>query len=105
MSTFTKPIISLSSQIENLPINSISPNQSQQGIYDQFNNYFNEQDQQRKTVGDAREVLGESAESLTDEQVYDLVNEVQYLVDTWLEEYEKKVFDGKTLDELLQHEL
>ncbi len=46
--------------------------------------------------------MGESASSLTDEKVYDLVVEMQYLVDTWLEEYEKDVFDGKTLKELIR---
>jgi hypothetical protein len=72
-----------------------------QGTYDQINNLFNEQDQQQKTILEAREILGDSAKELSDEQVYDLVNEIQYLVDSWLEEYEKKVFDGKTLNELL----
>lgn len=78
------------------------PQNNSHGVYDQINTYFNEQDQQSKTVQEGREILGESAVGLTDEQVYDLVNEVQYLVDTWVEEYEKKIFDGKTLSELLQ---
>ena len=75
-----------------------------QGVYDQLTQFFNEQDHQRKTIEEAREILGESASSLSDEQVFDLVNEIQYLADTWLEEYEKKVFNGKTLNELLQLE-
>ncbi len=81
----------------------ISPHhKNTQGVYDQINGYFNEQDQQRKTVQEGREILGEAAAALTDEQVSDLVNEVQYLVDTWVEEFEQKIFDGKTLNELLQ---
>lgn len=63
-----------------------------------------EQDKQRKTIQETREILGESARSLSDEQIYDLKNEIQYLVDTWLEEFEKKIFDGKTLNELIQSE-
>lgn len=70
------------------------------GVYDQINHFFSEQDRQTKTIEEARETLGEDAKSLSDEQVYDLVNEVQYLCDTWLEEYERKIFDGKTVDEL-----
>ena len=72
-----------------------------QGTYDQINDLFNEQDQQQKTILEAREILGDSAKDLTDEQVYDLVNEIQYLVDSWLEEFERKTFDGKSLNELL----
>lgn len=75
---------------------------SQQGTYEQINQLFNEQNSQIRTIQEARDILGESAESLTDEQVYDLVNDIQYLVDTWLEEYEQQVFDGKTLKEVLQ---
>lgn len=74
---------------------------SDQGTYDQINQLFNEQDKQQKEIQEAREILGDSANDLTDAQVYDLVNEVQYLVDSWLEEYERKAFDGKTLDEVL----
>ncbi len=70
-------------------------------IYEQVNHLFNEKDQQEKSVQEARDILGESAKDLTDSDVYDLVNEVQFLVDTWLEEYERETFDGKTLNQLL----
>lgn len=78
---------------------------NQQDTYDQINQLFNEQDNQQKTILEAREILGDSAKELTDEQVYDLVNEMQYLVDSWLEEFERKTFDGKSLNELLNLEL
>ena len=69
--------------------------------YDKLNQLFSEQDAQRKTIDEARNILGESAQALTDAQVYDLITEVQFLVDSWIKEYEKKIFDGKTLDEFL----
>ena len=74
---------------------------SQENVYDQVNQFFNEQNQQTKTVQEARDILGESAQSLSDEQVHDLVTEIQYLVDSWLEEYEQKIFEGKTLKEII----
>ena len=80
------------------------PQNNSHGIYDQINGYFSEQDQQSKTVLEAREILGDSADNLSDEAVYELVTEMQYLVDGWLEEYEKSVFDGKTLKELIRLE-
>lgn len=75
------------------------------GIYEKVNQSFQEQNERLKTIQEARDILGNAAEELTDEQVYDLANEIQYLVDTWIEEYEKEVFDGKTLEELLQLKL
>lgn len=74
---------------------------NQQSAYEGINQLFNEQNQQQSTVREARDILGESAKDLTDSEVYDLVNEVQHLVDTWLEEFERNSFDGKTLNELI----
>lgn len=97
------------------PINTVIKNSTQyntanlrinsQGVYDQINNHFSEQNQQQKIVQEAREILGESAAKMNDEKVYDMVVEMQYLVDTWLEEFEKDVFDGKTLKEIMQIDL
>ncbi len=50
---------------------------------------------------EAREILGDSAKDLTDDQVFELTTNVQFLVDLWEEEFEKEVFGGKTLNELL----
>lgn len=75
---------------------------SQNNTYDLLNQQFQAQNSQLKLVQEARDILGQDASSLTDSQVEDLVHEVQYLVDTWLEEYEKKIFEGKTLKELIQ---
>lgn len=78
---------------------------SSQGIYDQLNNLYSEQDKQQKSIQEARDILGETASEITDAQVYELITEVQYLADTWIEEFERNVFDGKTLEELLHLEL
>ena len=85
-----------------LPDSSYPSQFDQTGIYDQINQYFSEQDKQQKIVLEAREVLGQSAESMNDVQVYDLFNEMYYLVETWMEEFEKNAFGGKTLKELLE---
>jgi hypothetical protein len=80
----------------------ISPSLSNQiGAYDQLNQFFVDQNQEQRSILEAREILGNEAKDLTDDQVFGLLNEIQYLVDSWLEEYETTVFDGKTLDELL----
>lgn len=80
----------------------VSPSLSNQnGTYDQLNQFFVDQNQEQRSILEAREILGNEAKNLTDDQVFGLLNEIQYLVDSWLEEYETNVFDGKTLDELL----
>lgn len=94
----------LPDEIYSNPPSFLDPQKECEGTYDKLNQIFNEQDNQQKTILEAREVLGDSAKDLTDEQVYELVTEMQYLVDSWLEEFEKKVFDGKTLNELLDLE-
>ncbi|MCL4384111.1 hypothetical protein M1116_01530 [Patescibacteria group bacterium] len=73
----------------------------QQGIYDQINHLLSSQDQQEKIVKETRNILGVTADILTDSEILDLANEVQYVVDNWLEEFEKQIFEGKTLTELL----
>lgn len=72
-----------------------------QGTYDYVNKLFSDQNQEQQDILEAREILGDDAKELTDDQVFELINEVQFLVDSWVEEYEKDVFGGKTLDELL----
>jgi len=49
----------------------------------------------------ARRKLGETAKTLTDEQIECMVTDFQYLIDTWLDEFECEVFGGKTLKKLL----
>lgn len=94
-------------ELSNAPLNLPSNNSplgfqiNQQGTYDQLNKLFIEKDHQQKTILETREILGESAKDLSDNQVYDLVNEIQYLVDSWLKEFEMNVFNGKTLDKLI----
>jgi len=48
-----------------------------------------------------RKQLGETAKALSDEQIECIATEFQFLANTWLDEYERDVFDGKTLKEVL----
>ena len=72
----------------------------QEQTYEKLNQLFSDQNQEQKTIQEARSILGDSAKNLTDEQVYNLVNEIQFLVDSWLEEFERNIFNGKTLNEV-----
>ncbi|HLL61167.1 MAG TPA: hypothetical protein VK338_05600 [Candidatus Nitrosocosmicus sp.] len=53
-----------------------------------------------KEIDEARKILGEKVKDWTDEQIRDQVAIVKYLVESWLDEFERKTFDGKTLAEM-----
>lgn len=61
--------------------------------------------EQSEKVEKAREILGILATDLSDEELKAIVTEMQFLVDSWLDEFEKEIFDGKTLTELLATEV
>ena len=69
--------------------------------YEQINELFIEKNVQEKSIQEAREILDISENEYSDRQVLDLVNEVQFLVESWLDEFERKTYDGKNLDELI----
>lgn len=49
-----------------------------------------------------RQILGEAANELSDEQLEAYTVQFEYLVGCWLDVFEKNLFDGKTLKELLK---
>ena len=48
-----------------------------------------------------RRILGDTAKTLSDEQIEAITTQFQFLVETWLDQFEKDVFEGQTLKELL----
>lgn len=48
-----------------------------------------------------RRNLGEKAKTFSDEQVLHISYEFQFLINEWLDEYEKDLFNGMTLKEVL----
>lgn len=64
-----------------------------------LNEMFSEQTPEDKTIQRAKEILGDKYSS---EDVKSMVASFEYLIDAWLREYEKKIFNNKTLKEMLQ---
>lgn len=50
----------------------------------------------------ARRMLGDIATSLSDSELETFLTEFEYLIDSWMDEFEKKIFDNKTLIQLLK---
>jgi hypothetical protein len=62
---------------------------------------FPEQQHQEKNIKEAKAILGVVAKEFTNAQLRDVVCEIQYLADSWLDDFERQSFNGKTLAELL----
>ena len=50
----------------------------------------------------ARRVLGEISFEITDEQLEIFITGIQFLLDSWLDNFERKMFDGLTLKQILK---
>lgn len=64
---------------------------------------FPEKEEERK-IAKTRSTLGEVGTKLSAEQIECINSEFQFLAETWLDEFEKGVFEGKTLKEILNEE-
>lgn len=51
------------------------------------------------SVEEARKILGKVAEGMSDEQLLEQLAKMEYLTEGWLDQYEKSIFGGKTLNE------
>lgn len=70
-------------------------------INQSLGNLFPEQLFEEKDVQRAKKILGRRVFNLSPDQIKDIAVEVQYLVTTWLDEFERKTFNNLTLNELL----
>lgn len=60
-----------------------------------------QEQQEDKTIQKTREILGKRAQDMSTDQVKCIATEVQYLSDAWLDDFEKEVFGGQTLMDIL----
>ena len=56
------------------------------------------------TLEQAKLALGETGKKMSDDDIERLMAVVGHLTDSWMEEYEKTIYDGKTLKQLLQND-
>lgn len=57
--------------------------------------------QYEKKLRKAKQILGPTAAEYTADQLRDLITEIQFLCDSWLDDFERKVFNGLTLSQLI----
>jgi len=58
--------------------------------------------QEETRIQKARLIMGDDVKDLSDEDLDVYLTNFQYLIDSWLDEYEKQVFNNKTLKEILK---
>ena len=96
------PIINSTPQVKEITHTKLSrdtPN-PQQTIESVINSIFPQKEEESR-IARTRKNLGEVAKTLSDEQIECINTEFQFLIDTWLDEYEKEVFNGMNLKEVL----
>lgn len=62
---------------------------------------FPEQKLEDKSMKQARIILAGLTKQFSNEELQEIISIFQYLTESWLDMYEREIFDGKTLQELL----
>ena len=62
---------------------------------------FPEQEYEEKNIQLAKKTLGALSAEFSSEQLKTVITEVEFLTESWLDEFERKIFKGLTLQELL----
>ena len=81
-----------------LPINQPHP---QSTLENAFKAIFPQNSEQENNVIRTRRILGKTAQTLSDAQIETIVSEFQFLTNAWLDEFEKEIFSGLTLKEVI----
>ncbi|MBI2595700.1 hypothetical protein HYW46_03110 [Candidatus Daviesbacteria bacterium] len=50
----------------------------------------------------ARKILGKTVAHLPDGELKKVINQFDHLTDLWMEDYERSIFDGKTLNDIVR---
>lgn len=107
MQTLDLPLFNTSNSVlnENTPGKEVSSQQTYPAhplkpLEDALKGIF-PQDIEENTINKTRRLLGDKAKTLSDEQIHCIATEFQFLINTWLDEFEKDLFSGMTLKEVL----
>lgn len=81
------------------------PPRSYRSTYKNLDNALNQifpQQKEETNLSRTRRTLGEVGQQLSEDELKTIVTDFQFLIDTWLDAYEKEVFGGITLHNLLK---
>lgn len=69
-------------------------------ITNSLSSIFPSQAEENRT-SKTRRILGETAKTLSDAHIETIVAQFQYLIDSWMDEYERNIFNGQTLKKVI----
>jgi len=72
-----------------------------QSLKNSLDELFPEQQTEEKNIKKSKEILGSISDDLTTEQIRDISTEMIFLVENSLDAFERGIFEGLTLKELL----
>jgi hypothetical protein len=70
-------------------------------VFDAIHSIFPTQ-QEENRLQKARQVMGDEVKDLTDEDLEVYLTEFNFLLDAWMDEFERTVFNNKTLQQVLR---
>lgn len=62
---------------------------------------FVSQSNKESQVEKSRRILGEVASDLSDNDLQIFITEIQYLINSWFDQFEQEIFKGQTLRQIL----
>ena len=80
-----------------------SRNFSNKSVEETLNTIFPSQREESK-IQRARRIMGEEVAKLSDQELEAYITEFEFLIDSWLDEFEKCCFDNRTLRQLIKEE-
>jgi hypothetical protein len=95
------PAVGLLEKVGSESLNLPSTTETSKSINDSLNEMFPEQQRDEKELKQSKEILGELAAAYKPEQLKDAITEIKFLTETWLDDFEREIFQGRTLKELL----
>jgi len=88
--------------LERVPSRNLhTPVNESKAISQSLNELFPEQEIEAKNLKRAKEILGDLAKEFSDSELKDVVAQVEYLAESWVDDFERDVFGGLTLKEVL----
>lgn len=79
----------------------LRPKVNQETVKKSLDQLFPEQQYDDKDIQKVKEILGPIADKFTSPELRDIVAETQFLISSWLDDFEREIFNGLTLNELL----
>ncbi len=95
------PLINVLDEITPKPVNTKIDSKQNISFKQSLDDLFPEQQYEERNIQRAKDILGDLSDKFTSEELKVAVTEIQFLAQSWLDDFEREIFGGLTLQELL----